>query len=116
MNIIALLMFVALALGGRWMQLHPEKIVPKGWLVSEKSFGAKLLHAEATVIGGFAVFLGTTFGLSTVLQLLTFGHAVLRFLTWCVAITIGVFAARYVRKEVRNQPPYNSMTPYGWWP
>ena len=116
MNIVLIVMFVGCALGGRWVQLHPEKIAPKGWFVGENSFGARLLRAQATVTGGFAVFIGTTFALSTVLEPLTFGHGRLRFLTWCVGIASGVLAAAYVRREVKNRPPYQSTTPYGWWP
>ena len=108
--------FLGFALLGRWMQLYPEKIVPKGIYTGENTFGAKLLRTEAKVIGAFAVLGGTTFALSTALQPLTSGHTILQFLTWSVAIVLGVLAVVYVRKEVRKWPPYKSTSPYGWWP
>lgn len=79
-------------------------LVPEGWFTGENTFGAKLLRAEATVIGIFAVLGGTSFALLTALQTLTSGHTILQFVAWLVSVTVGVFAVFHVRKEVRNQP------------
>jgi len=114
MIIIRVLMLVGFALLGRWMQLHPERIVPKGWFIGENTFGARLLRAQATVVGGFAVLAGTAFALSTALVPLTSGHSVLQVIVWLLAVTLGILAVSYVRKEVKRQPLYRSTSPHRW--
>ena len=46
---------------GRWIQLHPERIVPKGQFVGRDSSGARLFRAQVVLVGNLMVF-GETFG------------------------------------------------------
>ena len=101
---------------GRWIQLHPERVVPKGQFVGRDSSGARLFRAQMILVGTFMVFGGTFGVVSSLLSLLTFGSAVLQVLSRLIAIVLGVLAAIRVRKEARARPEYVSSSPYGWWP
>jgi membrane associated rhomboid family serine protease len=101
---------------GRWIQLHPERIVPKGQFVGRDSSGARLFRAQMVLMGTFMVFGGTFGVVSSLLSLLTFRSAILQLLARLIGLVVGVLAAIRVRKEVRSQPGYVSTSPYGWWP
>src|SRR3954470_3453247 len=107
-TIISVLMFGAFALLGRWLQLHPEKVIPEGAFISEETKGAKLARAQVVVVGIFAVVLGTAFALYSVLELVTFGHWTLSLLAVLIAGVAGVIVAKRVRTEVKSLPNHHS--------
>ena len=119
-QILSALLFAFFAalfgLVGRWIQLHPERIVPKGQFVGRDSAGARLFRAQVVLVGSFMVFAGT-FGLvSFLLSILTFRSAVSQLLARLTGLIVGIVAAIRVRKEARSRPEYVSSSPYGWWP
>ena len=101
---------------GRWIQLHPERIVPKGQFVGRDSSGARLFRAQVVLVGTLMVFGGTFGVIVSLLSLLTFRSLVLQLLARLIGLVVGVLAAICVRKEVRSRPEYDSDSPYGWWP
>lgn len=113
---IQIVMGIVFALLGRWVQLHPERVVPKGHFVGPNTFGARLFRAQTVVIGGFAVFGGTWIAVSKLLTLVSFDLSILAWIAQFIGVAAGAAAVSYVRKEVKKQPPYVSNTPYGWWP
>jgi len=116
MPVIAALVFAAFAIAGRWVQLHPERVVPKGHFVGPDTRGARLFRAQMAVFGTFAVFGGTWFAIYSLLSLLTFGSVVLDGVAKLVGLALGLFLAVRVRREVKARPAYVSDSPYGWWP
>lgn len=56
MRIVPILILVRLVLLGRWMQLHPESVVPKGLFTGKNTVGARLFRGQIAVIGTLAVF------------------------------------------------------------
>lgn len=116
MPIIASLLCAGFALLGRWLQLHPERIVPEGQFMGQNTFGARLFRAQVFLVGTFAVFGGTCGALYSLLQLAAFGSAVLDWVIRLAALVAGILAAIHVRKEVKARPVHESKSPYGWWP
>jgi membrane associated rhomboid family serine protease len=114
--IVGVLVPIAFALGGRWIQLHPERVVPKGQFVGPNSFGARLFRGQIFFVGTFGVFGGTWMAVHSILWLLTFGSIGLGWAAQLLGVCAGVFAAVYVRNEVKKRPAYVSDSPYGWWP
>jgi len=115
MALVAIVFFVLFALGGRWAQLHPERIVSKGLFTGRDTFGARLFRAQIAVIGTFAVFFGTQSVIFTALSSVVHSVALI-WIAHLIAITTGIIAAVHVRREVQGQPKYVSDTPNGWWP
>ena len=116
MSIVAAILFALFALGGRWIQLHRERTVPKGQFVGPNTLGARLFRAQVAILGTFMVFGGTTAAVFSLLSLLTSASVRLGLLAKLIGAVAGVLAAIYVRWEARTRPEYVSNTPYGWWP
>lgn len=115
-DLIGIVLAIGFALGGRWIQLYPERVVPKGHFVGPTTLGARLFRAQMAVLGGFMVLGGTCMALSSALSLISFGSSIVVWIGRVVAVAAGVAAVIYVRREVNARPPYVSNTPYGWWP
>ena len=114
--VIATIFFAAFALGGRWIQLHPERTVPKGQFVGPNTRGARMFRAQMAILGTFMVFGGTTAAVFSLLSLITGASVRLELLAKLIGVVAGVLAAIRVRREVRIRPEYVSSSPYGWWP
>jgi hypothetical protein len=99
MQIVASLLSAAFALFGRWIQLHPEKIVPTGHFTRPDTLGARLFRVQVALIGTIAVFGGTYGALHALLQFATFGSVVLAWIMVLTAVATGIVAAIYVRRE-----------------
>jgi len=110
-----MILFALFALGGRWAQLHPERIVSKGFFIGPNTFGARAFRFEVAALGTFAVFGGAQ--AITFILLSSVAHsAPAVWIAHLIAISVGLIAAIYVRREVRRRPAYVSHTPNGWWP
>lgn len=116
MRLIGVLISAIFALGGRWIQLYPERLVPKGQFSGPDSRGARLYRIQVSVLGAFMVFGGTWSAISSLAYLLSFGSVVVFWIGSLTGIIAGVIAVKHVRKEAKARPPYVSNTPYGWWP
>ncbi len=116
MQIVVCLLSAAFALFGRWIQLHPEKIVPTGQFMGPDTIGARLFRVQVAVVGTIAVFGGTYGALHSLLQFTAFGSVVLDWIMVLVAAATGIVAAVYVRREANARPMHKSNSPYGWWP
>jgi hypothetical protein len=114
--VLATILFAVFAFGGRWIQLHPERTVPKGQFVGPNTLGARLFRAQIAILGTFVVFAGTTAAVFSLLSLLTTPSVRLEPMAKLVGVVAGAIAAIYVRKEARTRPEYVSSSPYGWWP
>jgi hypothetical protein len=114
--VVAAIFFVVFALGGRWIQHHPERTVPKGHFVGANTLGARLFRAQVAILGTFMVFGGTTGAVFSLLSLLTPASLRLELFAKLIGVVAGVLAAIRVRREVRTRPEYVSSSPYGWWP
>lgn len=106
---------VGFAMLGRWIQLHPERVVPKGYFTSVDSLGARVFRLQITLLGCFMVFGGVAACINLIASPWS-RRSLLGWIAILLAYASGVVAAVYVRKEVRARPPYVSNTPYGWWP
>jgi hypothetical protein len=114
--LIGVPLFVAFASFGRWIQLHPEKVVLQGIFMGPHTFGARLFRAKVAIIGSLAVFGGTWCAVFALLSRLVLVSPILSGIAQLVGLCAGVSAAIYVRKEVRARPEYVSSNPHGWWP
>jgi len=115
-SVIEALFFTGFALLGRWVQLHPERVAPKGHFIGPDTFGARLFRTEVAVVGTVAVLGSTWATVRSLFSLLTTSSAVLTAVMQLAGLAAGAAAAIYVRKEVSIRPPYVSASPYGWWP
>lgn len=100
----------------RWVQLHPEKIVMKGYFSGENSLGARFFRGYVVVAGSFFVVVGVSQTLSLLIFLLPLRSSMFHLTVELAALAIGVLAAIHVRSEVRRRPRYVSNNPCGWWP
>jgi hypothetical protein len=116
MQIVISLLSAVWALFGRWIQLHPEKVVPAGHFVGPDTLGARLFRVQVAVIGTVAVFGGTYGALHELLQFLAFRSVALGWIIVLTAAATGVVVALYVRREASARPIHKSSSPYGWWP
>jgi hypothetical protein len=116
MPIVISLLWAAFALFGRWLQLHPEKLVPSGQFMGPDTTGARLFRAQIAIIGTIAVFGGTCGAFHELLRFAAFGSVVLRWMMVLAAAATGIVAAVYVRREANARPMHKSNNPYGWWP
>jgi hypothetical protein len=114
--LVAVPLFSLFALLGRWVQLHPEKIVSKGHFAGENTFGARLFRIQVACLGTFIVFCGTWCALFALLHVFTFDSVVLQGIVQFAAIGGGIIAAMVVRKEANARPRHVSDNPFGWWP
>ena len=115
-RVIAAILFAGFSLGGRWIQLHPERIVTKGQFVGPDTRGARLFRAQMAILGTFVVFGGTTAAVFSLLSLVIPASVRFEVIAELIGGVAGVFAAIRVRKEARTRPQYVSTSPYGWWP
>lgn len=122
--IVGILLSPAFALVGRWIQLHPEKIVHHGQFMGPDTIGARLFRVHVAVIGTIAVFGGTC---GTVLGFLILNFMDVPAVDWMMGlaikwmmrlaiIAVGIAAAVYVRREAKARPLHKSNSPYGRWP
>lgn len=116
MIVIQVLLCAGFAAVGRWMQLHQEKVFPKGHFVAVDSWGAKLGRAQVALVGSFAVFAGTTGTLLAFFRIIPSKSNVVTIIGFVLAVSIGMLAFFHVRREVKSLPPPKSTHPHGWWP
>ncbi len=116
MQLIGVLLSAVFALGGRWIQFYPERLVPKGQFVGPDTRGARLYRIQAAVLGTFMVFAGTWGAIFSLLSLLGSGSVLLAWIGHLLGMAAGIFVAARVRGEAKLHPPYVSNSPYGWWP
>src|ERR1700739_97089 len=114
--IVAAVLFAVFALGGRWIQLHPERTVPKGQFAGPNTLGARLFRAQVAILGTFMVFSGTTAAVFSLLSLLSSALLRLELVVKLIGVVAGILAATRARMEARTRPEYVSTNPYGWWP
>ncbi|MGA8867113.1 MAG: hypothetical protein WB510_09100 [Candidatus Sulfotelmatobacter sp.] len=114
--VVAAILFAVFAFVGRWIQLHPERTVPKGQFVGPNTFGARLFRGQMAILGTFMVFGGSTAAVFSIFSLLTFGSVRFEVFAKLIGVIAGVLAAIRVRKEAQSRPEYVSSSPYGWWP
>jgi hypothetical protein len=115
MPVLTILLSSAAALLGRWIQLHPEKILPKGHFEAD-STTARIYRVQIAVMGSFAVFAGTWSVVLNILALLIHRLPVTRRAALFAGAALGIAAVIYVRREVRArqrlQPPSTNRS----WP
>ena len=116
MPIVAIVFFTLFAFGGRWIQLRPERVVPKGQFTGPNSLGARLFRLQIALVGTFIVFAGTAAAVYSLISVMTFRSRPLEVISRLICVAVGAFAAIYVRRQVKSQPEYVSSSPYGWWP
>ena len=116
MIVIQILLCAGFAAVGRWVQLHQEKVFPKGHFVAVNSWGAKLGRAQVVLVGSFAVFAGTTGTLLALFSIIPSESKAVTIIGLAVAASTGMLALFYVRREVKSLPPPQSTHPHGWWP
>jgi hypothetical protein len=114
--LIGVPLFAAFAFFGRWIQLHPEKVTPKGVFMGPQTFGARLFRAQVKFVGTFAVFGGTWCAVFALLSKLAVASLILGWIAQLVGLCAGAYAAMHVRRQVRARPEYVSSNPHGWWP
>ncbi len=114
--VVVVVVCTTFALGGRWVQLHPEKIVPKGYFVSINCPTARLFRIVVPLMGGFFVVGAIWVATSSLLGLLTTNPTVLNWVVPVIGIVIGVCVELYVRRQAHSEPLKESDSPYGWWP
>jgi membrane associated rhomboid family serine protease len=114
--LVGIPLFTTVAFFGRWIQLHPERVVMNGIFMSPHTFGARLFRAQAAIVGTLAVFGGAWCVVFALLSRLALVSLALGWTAQVVGVCAGVYAAVYVRKEVRARPEYVSNNPHGWWP
>ena len=114
--IVRLTVPILFVLGGRWIQLNPERTVPKGYFTGSNTLGARIHRFQIAALGTFAVFAGTTGTVFSIVSPLAFAPAALGWMTRVTGIMFGIIAAIHVRKEAKAKPTYVSTTPFGWWP
>jgi hypothetical protein len=122
--IVGILLSPAFALVGRWIQLHPEKIVPTGRFMGPDSIGARLFRVLVAVIGTIAVF-GGACGVFLGLLLFVFTDVpavdwmmrlAIKWMVRLAIVAVGTATAVYVRREAKARPLHKSNGPTGRWP
>jgi hypothetical protein len=105
----------AFAFLGRWLQLHPERMIWKELCAGPNTWAARLFKFQVIFVGSFALFFGT-FGaiFFMLLSMFTFDSEFLKLLLLVLATLGGIAALILVRREVRARPPYISSG--GRWP
>jgi hypothetical protein len=116
MTIISILLSVAMALFGRWLQMHPDRLVIEGAFAQRDSLAARTFRSLIAVLGSFAVFAGIYSALWNVRNPENVGSAGFRLLLRFGFAVVGMFAVVYVRKQAKAHPLPQSKSVYGWWP
>src|SRR3954454_25395095 len=104
MPIISILILVTVALFGRWVQMHPGRIVGEGMFPARDSLGARSFRGVVAFLGSCAVFAGVYGALWNVLRPETVGSAGFRLMLRLMFAIAGIIAVIYVRKEVKSRP------------
>lgn len=99
MPAVAALLSAVIALGGRWVQLYPERVVPKGHFTGPNTRGARLFRIQIAILGTFAVFAGTCSAVFSLLSLLIFGSESLGWIAQLMGVVAGILVALRVRRE-----------------
>ncbi len=115
MPTITILLSSAAALLGRWIQLHPEKILPKGHFAAD-SATARIYRVQIACMGSFAVFAGTWSAVLNILTLLIHRLPVTRRTTLFAGALLGIAAVLYVRREVRARQRLQAASTDRSWP
>jgi hypothetical protein len=114
MPILTILLSSAAAWLGRWIQLHPEKILPKGHFAAD-SATARIYRVQIACMGSFAVFAGTWGAILNIFALLIHRLRVTRRTALFAGAALGIAAAIYVRREVRaRQRPQPASVNRSW--
>lgn len=114
MPIITILLSSAAAWLGRWIQLHPERILPKGHFAAD-SAAARIYRVQIACMGSFAVFAGTWSAVLSILTLLIHRLPVTRRTALFAGAVLGIAAVIYVRREVRaRQRPQPASANRSW--
>jgi hypothetical protein len=100
MPILIILLSSAAALLGRWIQLHPEKVLPQGHF-AEDSVTARIYRVQIACMGSFAVFAGTWSAVLNLCTLLIHRLPLTRRGALLAGAVLGVAAVIYVRSEAR---------------
>src|SRR6185369_654381 len=91
----------AFAFLGRWLQLHPERMIWKELCAGPNTWAARLFRFQVSFVGGFALFFGTFGAIFMLLSLFTFDSEFLKFLSLVFATLGAVAAYILVRREVK---------------
>ena len=97
--LIALVLSGAWGLAGRWILLHPDRVVPKDLFSSHESLSARVGRAEITFVGTFMVFAGAVGTVFYTAVLLRSPEWVAQF----VAVAVGSYIGYRVYKDVRQR-------------
>jgi hypothetical protein len=116
MTLIVIAALAAVVLGARWLEIHPESIVPKGHFASFNSPSARLFRVVVSFMGSFFIVFGVWGTVLTLRNLASVNSVALNLVAHVVGMSLGLVAAYYVRRETRLQQPTKPDSPYGWWP
>ena len=115
MPILTIVLSSVAALLGRWIQLHPEKIIPRGHF-AEDSTSARIYRIQIACMGSFAVFAGTWSAVLNILALLIYRLPVTRRTALFAGAVLGIAAVLYVRREVRARQRLQPASTNPSWP
>ena len=113
MPLLTILLSSAAALLGRWIQLHPEKILPRGHF-AEDSVSARVYRVQIACMGSFAVFAGTWSVALNIGTLLIHKLPITRRTALFAGVVVAMAAVLYVRREARARQRRESNSPRVW--
>jgi len=113
MPVLTILLSSAAASLGRWIQLHPEKILPRG-AFADDGVTARIYRAQIACMGSFAVFAGTWSTVLGILVLTTHKLLLTRRTALVIGAALAIAAVIYVRREVSAQRRRKSGVPKVW--
>lgn len=114
MPVVTILLSSAAALLGRWIQLHPKKILPRGHF-AEDSASARIYRIQIACMGSFAVFAGTWSAVLNLCAVLIHRLPLTRRAALFAGALLGIAAVIYVRWEVRaGRRPQPASTDRSW--
>ena len=113
MPLLTILLSSAAALLGRWIQLHPEKILPRGHF-AEDSVRARVYRVQIACMGSFAVFAGTWSVALNIGTLLIHKLPITRRTALFAGVVLAMAAVLYVRREARARQRRESSSPRVW--
>jgi hypothetical protein len=113
MPVLTILLSSAAALLGRWIQLHPEKILPRGHFAKD-SVSARVYRVQIACMGSFAVFAGTWSAVLNIGTLLIRKLPITRRTALFAGVVLALAAVLYVRREVSARQRRESNSPRVW--
>jgi hypothetical protein len=113
MPVLTILLSSAAALLGRWIQLHPEKILPRGHFAGN-SVSARVYRVQIACMGSFAVFAGTWSAVLNIGTLLIHKLPITRRSALFAGVVLAIAAVLYVRWEARGRERRTSDSPRVW--